>query len=257
MKHALGFLEVRGLVAGIECADAMLKAANVRLATQITTNPALITLIVEGDIGSCRAAIDAGRMAAERLGAMVSEKVIGRPEPDLTLFVNTQQRWKASVVQPNSNGNGGVKPETAISPEVPESPLVDNAHGVAGLGSDPNSANNSQIGAEAAPELGSDPNSADQVSNDASASPHDSDNADRQPASAADHPSQPPQNDHDAKPPDPLQAILSYLTPIPNGKRLDQLAASVNMPVKTVHALLNTALNQGRLKKLGSRYMIP
>ncbi|MBK9442496.1 MAG: BMC domain-containing protein [Comamonadaceae bacterium] len=79
MKHALGFLEVRGLVAGIECADAMLKAASVRLATQITTNPALITLIVEGDIGSCRAAIDAGRLAAERLGAVV-EKVI-RPPP--------------------------------------------------------------------------------------------------------------------------------------------------------------------------------
>ena len=94
MKHALGFLEVRGLVAGIECADVMLKAASVRLGTQITTNPALITLIVEGDIGSCRAAVDAGRLAAERLGAMVSEKVIGRPEPDLALFVRQPAKRK-------------------------------------------------------------------------------------------------------------------------------------------------------------------
>lgn len=210
MKHALGFLEVRGLVAGIECADVMLKAASVRLATQITTNPALITLIVEGDIGSCRAAIDAGRLAAERQGALVSEKVIGRPEPDLALFVNTQQRWKAPSAQPggngsrNEDGNSSVQARVAVSPEAPESLPIDVTHGLAELGSDPNSDPNSVV-----PSL------------------------------------------------DPLQALINYLTPIPNGKRLDQLAASVNMPVKTVHALLNTALNQGRLKKLGSRYLIP
>jgi len=89
MNHAYGFLEVRGLVAGIVCADAMLKSASVRLASQITTRPGLITLVVEGDIGSCRAAIDVGRLAAERLGSlvMVSEKVIGRPEPDLVMFL--------------------------------------------------------------------------------------------------------------------------------------------------------------------------
>ena len=263
MKHALGFLEVRGLVAGIECADAMLKAANVRLATQITTNPALITLIVEGDIGSCRAAIDAGRMAAERLGAMVSEKVIGRPEPDLALFVNAKQRWKAPTGQPSGNisrngiGNVSVQPEVAISPEVHESLPVDKAHGLADLGSDPNSANNSQFDAQAAPELGSDPNSADPTDDDLSASPHDINNADRQPANSADHPSAPRQIDRDTNPPDPLQALLAYLTPIPNGKRLDQLAATMNLPEKALHALLNTALNQGRLKKLGSRYLIP
>jgi ethanolamine utilization protein EutK len=94
MNNAIGFLEVKGLVCGIEAADAMLKAASVRLVTQITTNPGLITLVVEGDIGSCRAAIDAGRMAAERLGGVVSEKVIGRPEPDLALFLNPPSKRK-------------------------------------------------------------------------------------------------------------------------------------------------------------------
>ena len=87
MNNAYGFLEVRGLLAGIVCADAMLKSANVRLASQITTRPGLITLVVEGDIGSCRAAIDVGRQTAERLGGLVSEEVIGRPEPDLDLFL--------------------------------------------------------------------------------------------------------------------------------------------------------------------------
>ena len=86
MHNAYGFLEVRGLVAGVTVADAMLKAAHVQLIAQITTKPGLITLAVEGDIGACRAALDAGRLAAGLLGVIVSEKVIGRPEPDLALF---------------------------------------------------------------------------------------------------------------------------------------------------------------------------
>jgi len=86
MNNACGFLEVKGLAVAIEVADAMLKSANVRIVKQIKTNPALITLVVEGDIGSCRAAVDAGRALAVRLNALVSEKVIGRPEPDLALF---------------------------------------------------------------------------------------------------------------------------------------------------------------------------
>ena len=94
MNQAYGFLEVRGLVCGIEAADAMLKAASVRLIKQITTNPGLITLVVEGDIGSCRAAVDAGRRVAERHEALVSEKVIGRPESDLALFLSPSGKRK-------------------------------------------------------------------------------------------------------------------------------------------------------------------
>ena len=86
MTNAYGFLEVRGLITGIVVADAMLKAAQVRLITQVTTHPGLITLAVEGDIGACRAALDAGRLAAGPLSVVVSEKVIGRPEPDLAVF---------------------------------------------------------------------------------------------------------------------------------------------------------------------------
>ena len=97
MNNAYGFLEVNGLVTGIDAADAMLKAAQVQLRAQIRTHPALITLVVEGDIGSCRAAVDAGRMAAERLGGVVSEKIIGRPEPGLDLFF---QRVKAPADEP-------------------------------------------------------------------------------------------------------------------------------------------------------------
>ena len=83
MVNAYGFLEVKGLVTGIAAADAMVKAASVRLVTQIQTDPAFITIVVEGDLGACGAALEAGRRVAASLGQVVSEKLIGRPEPDL------------------------------------------------------------------------------------------------------------------------------------------------------------------------------
>ena len=78
MIDALGLLEVRGLACGIEAADAMLKAASVRLLRQAVTNPALVTLVVEGDLAACRAALDAGAALATRRGCLVSRKEIGR-----------------------------------------------------------------------------------------------------------------------------------------------------------------------------------
>lgn len=77
--NALGFIEVRGLVAAIEAADAMVKAANVRLIKQHNTNPGLITVVVEGDVAACRAAVDAGTAAASRLSTVISRIEIPRP----------------------------------------------------------------------------------------------------------------------------------------------------------------------------------
>ncbi len=76
---ALGMLETHGLVAAIEAADAMLKAAPVRLLQQQRTNPALITHFVVGEVGAVQAAVDAGRMAAERVGRVAAAHVIARP----------------------------------------------------------------------------------------------------------------------------------------------------------------------------------
>jgi hypothetical protein len=76
---ALGVVETRGLVAGIEAADAMVKAAGVRLLGQTRTNAALITVAVVGDVAAVRAAVDAGRAAAERVGHVLSAHVIARP----------------------------------------------------------------------------------------------------------------------------------------------------------------------------------
>jgi ethanolamine utilization protein EutK len=81
-RNALGLIEVNGLVAAIEAADAMLKSATVRLSRRHVISPGLVTVVVEGDIASCRAAVDAGSAAAARVGQVIARLVIGRPDED-------------------------------------------------------------------------------------------------------------------------------------------------------------------------------
>lgn len=83
MGEAIGFIETKGLVAQIEAADAMLKAANVKLLGQIPIGGAYITTVVRGDVGSVRAAVDAGAQVASQIGTLVSAHVIARPDPSL------------------------------------------------------------------------------------------------------------------------------------------------------------------------------
>ena len=80
MPKALGLVETRGLVAAIEAADAMVKAANVTLVGKETTNPALITIKIVGETAAVRSAVDAGSVAAKRVGVLVSTHII--PQPD-------------------------------------------------------------------------------------------------------------------------------------------------------------------------------
>ncbi|MEI7611989.1 MAG: BMC domain-containing protein [Betaproteobacteria bacterium] len=85
--NSLGYVEVRGLAAAIETADSMLKCAEVRLLRQLSLDPAQITLTVEGSLGACRAAVDAGQACAQRLGAFIASQVQGRPARDTESFV--------------------------------------------------------------------------------------------------------------------------------------------------------------------------
>lgn len=88
MINALGLLEVYGFVAGVEAMDAMLKSANVRLLSHSVTPSALVTVVVEGDLAACRAALDAGSAAAERIGGkVICRKDLGRPEKDTERMV--------------------------------------------------------------------------------------------------------------------------------------------------------------------------
>lgn len=83
MNDAIGLVETKGLVAQIEAADAMLKAANVTLVKQIQIGGAYVTTVIRGDVGSIRAAVDAGSAAAARVGELVSSHIIARPEKSL------------------------------------------------------------------------------------------------------------------------------------------------------------------------------
>jgi ethanolamine utilization protein EutM len=78
--EALGLVETKGLIATIAATDAMCKAANVTLAGQIQIGGAYVTTFVRGDVGSVRAAVDAGAQAASQNGELVSSHVIPRPD---------------------------------------------------------------------------------------------------------------------------------------------------------------------------------
>lgn len=81
--QALGMIETRGLVASIEGADAMLKAANVTLQCREYSGGGLVSVMVRGDVGAVKAAVDAGAAAAGRIGELISVHVIPRPHGDV------------------------------------------------------------------------------------------------------------------------------------------------------------------------------
>ncbi len=80
---ALGMVETRGLIGAIEAADAMVKAANVRLIGKEKIGSGFVTVMVRGDVGAVKAATDAGAAAAEKVGELVSVHVIPRPHSDV------------------------------------------------------------------------------------------------------------------------------------------------------------------------------
>ena len=80
---ALGMIETRGLVASIEAADAMVKAANVQLVGKEQVGGGLVTVMVRGDVGAVKAATDAGAAAAEKVGELISVHDIPRPHAEV------------------------------------------------------------------------------------------------------------------------------------------------------------------------------
>jgi ethanolamine utilization protein EutM len=83
MSQALGIIETKGEVPLIEATDAMLKAANVTLVKTLQIGGAYVTAIVTGDVGSVKAAVDAGAAAAQRSGELIAAHVIARPTEGL------------------------------------------------------------------------------------------------------------------------------------------------------------------------------
>lgn len=90
--EALGMIETRGLVPSIEAADAMVKAANVSLVNQEKVGHGLVTTMVRGDVGAVKAAVDAGVVAAENIGEVVSSFVIPRPHDEIEKLIKMQSK---------------------------------------------------------------------------------------------------------------------------------------------------------------------
>ena len=86
-EQALGMVETRGLVGAIEAADAMVKAANVKMVGKEHVGGGLVTIFVRGDVGAVKAATDAGGAAAKRVGELLSVHVIPRPHDDLGMVL--------------------------------------------------------------------------------------------------------------------------------------------------------------------------
>jgi len=83
MQTAIGLVETKGLLALVEATDAMAKAANVEIVKRVGIGGGLVTTIVKGDVGSVRAAVEAGANAASQVGELVGSHVIPRPADGL------------------------------------------------------------------------------------------------------------------------------------------------------------------------------
>lgn len=79
MQNAIGLIETKGLVGLVEATDAMAKAANVRIVKRVSIGGGLVATVVSGDVGSVRAAVEAGAAAATQTGELVGSHVIPRP----------------------------------------------------------------------------------------------------------------------------------------------------------------------------------
>lgn len=122
--QALGMIETRGLLASIEAADAMLKAADVTLLDRTKVGGGLVTILVTGDVAAVKAAVDAGAAAAERLGdgLLVTQHVIARPQQDVELLFRPpeEKAAKPKEIPEEPSDEGGEEPQPQESEPAQE-----------------------------------------------------------------------------------------------------------------------------------------
>ena len=83
LSGALGLVETMGLAAGVEAADSMVKAANVTIVARQQVGGGMVAILVEGDVGAVKAAVEAGTVAAAKVGKVLASHVIPRPHEDV------------------------------------------------------------------------------------------------------------------------------------------------------------------------------
>lgn len=131
---ALGLIEVRGMVPAVEALDSALKAANVSRLDVVKVGGGLVSVLIEGDVGAVRAAVDAAQAAAEKIGTVISTHVIPRPAAEVTEMItpdpepqpekseqpkdNHEEREKAEQPEDSSEETEEVKEEPAEQQEA-------------------------------------------------------------------------------------------------------------------------------------------
>lgn len=131
--QALGMIETKGLVGAVEAADAMVKAANVRLIGRELVGGGLVTVMIQGDVGAVKAATDAGAAAAQRVGELISVHVIPRPHEELDSLIIGSEPPKGNGKKTADMQQPAIIPEAAelieensveISLKAPETAVV-------------------------------------------------------------------------------------------------------------------------------------
>ncbi len=115
MPLSYGFVETQGLIGSIEAADAMLKAAKVRLVHKTEIGFGLVTVFVEGELGAVQSAVEAGSAAAERVGQFVTSHVIARPYNEAAFF--SPDFADKDAGEPQEKNETPIEKETKPSPK--------------------------------------------------------------------------------------------------------------------------------------------
>ncbi|MFJ7726961.1 BMC domain-containing protein [Neobacillus sp. NPDC097160] len=129
MGRALGMIETRGLIGSIVAADEMLKAADVTLVRQEKVDAALVTVLVQGDVSAVQAAVEVGKMAASRVGELVSAHVIPHPDEsikDVLLKKDEKVIGSSSKKEPLKGNKGTNKKKTELPKAADEGSQVNN-----------------------------------------------------------------------------------------------------------------------------------
>jgi microcompartment protein CcmL/EutN len=129
MAQALGMIETRGLIGSIEAADAMVKAADVRLLSQEKVDAALVSVFIEGDVGAVQAALEAGRAAAERVGELVSWHFIPRPDDEVrNVLKKPDPAVSSSPVAGEAKAGTGTQTKRRKEAKETQVPLAEQAY---------------------------------------------------------------------------------------------------------------------------------
>ncbi len=116
MQQALGMIETKGLVGAIEAADAMVKAARVKFLGRQKVKGGLVAVMVAGDVGAVKAAVDAGAAACKRVGTLVSAHVIPRPHDEIDLMIPGGQEPE-KIAEEKKEPQKKVSPQKKVPPQ--------------------------------------------------------------------------------------------------------------------------------------------